>query len=318
MQPMTHKLTEELRRLSFENYNHCISCKYEFKEGDTTHLGYNFENNPLYVCDKCSSEIRETAVRYRFTPRPYEIPEAHCNLWRYMDFAKYVSMLATSSLFFTRADKFNDLFEGAKGLRKNKNKWDKYYLYFFKMAIKNPPEGHECNLTDQQIDLQAKKLLKNLEARGENDRKHTYVNCWHENTFESEAMWRLYSSFLDYAVAVKTSYKNLYLSLGRNPSINIGRVKYIDLQHKYSEINGAFWRKRKSFEHEKEVRAIIMDHKHPNEGILINCDLSILVEEVFVSPRAKDWFVYLINDVNTKYGLNVKANRSELSEEPFF
>lgn len=315
---MTHKLTDELKKLSFENHNHCISCKYEFKEGDTAHLGYNFQNYPLYVCDKCSNQLKETAVRYHFTPRPYEIPEAHCKLWRYMDFAKYVSMLATNSLYFTRSDMFSDLFEGAKGLRKNKNKWDKFYLDFFKMMIKNPPEGYLCNLSDQEIDLQATKLLRDLESGGEKGRRHTFINCWHENTSESEAMWRLYSSFLDNAVAVKTSYKNLYLSLGRNPSIDIGRVKYIDLQNKYSDINNAFWRKRKSFEHEKEVRAIIKDHTYSDKGMLIKCDLSILVEEVFVSPRAKDWFVDLLNNVNTKYGLNIKVAKSELTEEPFF
>ena len=38
-----------------------------------------------------------------------------CNnavLWRYMDFTKFISLLDTSSLFFARADKLGDLFEG--------------------------------------------------------------------------------------------------------------------------------------------------------------------------------------------------------------
>ena len=34
-----------------------------------------------------------------------------------MDFAKYVSLLSTSALYFARADTFNDTFEGAKGLK---------------------------------------------------------------------------------------------------------------------------------------------------------------------------------------------------------
>ena len=318
MQKMTRRLTEELRRLSFESYDHCILCKYAFEKGDTAHLGYDSKNDPLYTCDKCSSQLKETAVRYYFKPRFYEVPEAHCKLWRYMNFAKYVSMLATNSLYFSRADKFNDLFEGAKGLKKNKKKWDEYYLAFFKKAIRNPPEGSECMLSDQEIDQQANKLLRSCESSGNNVRQYTFINCWHENIVESEAMWRLYSSFIDNAVAIRTSYKNLYQSFDRNPSIEIGRIKYINFNHVYADINNAFWQKRKSFEHEKEVRAIILDRYSTDDGKLMPCNLSMLIEEVFVSPKAKDWFISLINDVNAKYGIKVKVSKSELIEIPFF
>ncbi len=33
-------------------------------------------------------------------------------IWRYMDFTKFVSMLHSESLFFCRADKLSDPFEG--------------------------------------------------------------------------------------------------------------------------------------------------------------------------------------------------------------
>lgn len=39
-------------------------------------------------------------------------PEDTACLWRYMSFEKFVSLLATKTLFFTRADKFDDPFEG--------------------------------------------------------------------------------------------------------------------------------------------------------------------------------------------------------------
>ena len=318
MQEMTHRLTEELKRLSFENHDHCIACKYAFRENDTTHLGYNSNNDPLYICNKCSPQLKETAIRYNFSPRPYEIPGADSTLWRYMDFAKYISILTTSSLYFPRADKLNDLFEGAKGLKKNKDKWDEHYFAFCKMAIKNPPEGHICTLSDHEIDQRANELLNGLESCGKQHRKHTFISCWHENTFESEAMWRLYSSFLDNAVAVKTSYQKLYISLGRNPSINIGRVKYMDLSHNYAGINDAFWRKRKSFEHEKEVRALLVDRNCNEEGKLIKCDFRLLIEEVFVSPSAKQWFINVINDVHKKFKIEARVSKSELVEEHFF
>ena len=33
-------------------------------------------------------------------------------LWKYMSFEKFVNLLSTNTLFFTRADKFDDPFEG--------------------------------------------------------------------------------------------------------------------------------------------------------------------------------------------------------------
>ncbi|EQB2604496.1 hypothetical protein ACYHQC_003671 [Aeromonas salmonicida] len=318
MQKMTHRLTLELRRLASENHDHCVSCNYQFKEGDTSHLGYGKSNVPLYVCDACSKQLKETAIRHYFSPRPYSVPEPSSKLWRYMDFTKYVSLLSSGGLYFARANCFEDTFEGAKGLKRNKARWDDYYLKFFRAAIENPPKGYECKLSNSEIDEQAQKLLRDMEVGGEYHRKRTFISCWHASEHESEAMWRLYSSFLSNAVAVRTSYESLYMALGQNPSISIGRIEYIDMKESYAGVNDAFWRKRKYFEHEREVRAIVTDFESQEIGKIIPCDLSVLIEEVFVSPKAPSWFVDLVNDVNDKYSVKVKVSSSELIEEPFF
>ena len=39
-------------------------------------------------------------------------PSSDAILWRYMDFTKYVSLLEKRALFFARADKLEDPFEG--------------------------------------------------------------------------------------------------------------------------------------------------------------------------------------------------------------
>lgn len=318
MQEMTYRLTVDLRRLSFENHDRCVSCGQVFQEGDTSHLGYGQNDDPLYVCDRCSGSLKETAVRHYFSPRPYEVPDQGKKLWRYMDFTKYVSLLSSKAIYFTRADCFEDFFEGAKGIKKNKGRWDSYYLEFFKRAIMNPPEGYVCELSEEVIEKNAQRLLKEMEMGGEANKKITFINCWHESEQESEAMWRLYSSFLPNAVAIRTSYKRLYESLGRDPSINIGRVKYVDLNKNYAGPNDAFWRKRKSFEHEREVRALLTDMKCEREGKLIPCDLDLLIEDVFVSPQAPEWFIHLVNDINEKFSIKMKVRKSELIEEPFF
>ncbi|HEY0913347.1 MAG TPA: hypothetical protein VGE22_00630, partial [Solimonas sp.] len=305
-------------RLAHEHHDACVSCRRSFREGDTTHWGYLGNGTPSYVCDDCAGTLAETASRIYFMPHPYSVPDPAAKLWRYMDFTKYVSLLSSRSLYFARADSFDDTFEGAKGLRKNKKRWDDHYSDFFRKAIRNPPEGYKFEMAEEEVEAQASRLLRDMETGGEYFRKRNYINCWHENDHESEAMWRLYSSFLPNAVVVRSTYGALYRSLGRNPDIKIGRVQYIDLKTSYAGVNDAFWRKRKSFEHEREVRALTLDFRSAEPGKLMPCDLSVLIEQVYVSPRSPGWFVALVNDVNEKYGLPLKVSTSELIEEAFF
>jgi hypothetical protein len=314
----TERFTIDLRRLVFEHYDSCTICGYNFQEAEHSNSGYLPNNAPAYLCDRCSVNLAELAARRYFIPRPYEVPSFQSQLWRYMDFTKYVSLLSSRALYFSRADQFVDPHEGAKGLKSRKDVWDRHYLEFFREAVSNPPAGYESTRTDEEVEAEAKRLLADLEAGGKASRLCTFINCWHENDYESAAMWRLYSSFLPNAVAIQTSYESLYSALGRNPSIQIGRVRYLDLHTQYAGVNDAFWRKRKSFEHEREVRAIILDFEHRDIGKLVSCDVDSLIKRVYVSPEAPNWFISLVNDVNDKYALDVKVTASEFNEEPFF
>ncbi len=117
---------------------------------------------------------------------------------------------------------------------------------------------------------------------------------------------------------IRTTYDALYQALGRDPNIKIGRVQYIDMNTTYAGVNDALWRKRTSFEHEREVRALTLDFHSKEPGKLMPCDMSVLIQEVFVSPKAPSWFIALVNDINSKYGLERQVSTSSLVEEPFF
>lgn len=314
----TERFTIELRRLAFEHFEACTSCGHKWVEAEHSCSGYLANDQPAYVCDRCSNQLVELAARTYFMPRPYDVPPPQAQLWRYMDFTKYVSLLSSRGLYFSRADQFEDSHEGAKGHERRKEAWDKHYLKFFRQAISNPPEGHECNLSDQEVEEEAQRLLSDLEIDGEASRSRTFISCWHENPHESAAMGRLYSSFLPNAVAIKTTSDSLYKSLGRSPEIKIGRVQYIDLSKQYAGVNNAYWRKRKSFEHEREVRALFTDFSHREAGKLIDCNVELLIEAVYVSPQAPGWFSSLVNEVNRKFDLRVKVSGSEFDEDPFF
>ncbi|WP_217638604.1 hypothetical protein [Nitrosospira multiformis] len=248
----------------------------------------------------------------------YKVPEEESVLWRYIDFTKFVSLLATKALYFPSAVCFDDIWEGAKGLRKNKWLWDEFFLKDFRRSLRTIPTNIRPPLSDEEVESEAVRLLRQLEEGGELDRKKTFISCWHENEFESEAMWKLYSSSMNNGIAIRTTYKRLYHALGRDPEIKIGRVQYVDLHRDFVDVNDAFWRKQKSFEYEREVRALLMKPEHGGLGLAIPCNVEKLIERVIVSPRAPAWFLELVDNVSTTYGLRLPIEQSSLIQEAFF
>lgn len=318
MQKMTLKHTVRTRRFIEEHYDNCTVCGISFKNYDTTHLGYTKTRKLVYVGNCCSGQLTETIIRHSYQKRQYKVPNDDAVLWRFMDFTKFVSMLKSKSLFFTRADKFEDPFEGAKGLLKNKPKWDKFYKEFFKEAIRTAPGDNSAHLSEKEILKSAMRLLKDLDQSGKMQVEQTFINCWYESNYESEAMWKLYTSSLDQGIAIRTTYKRLYNSLNKNPNIQIGHINYMDFSNNFAGINDSFWFKRKSFEHEREVRAIIKDFKRDeNYGKLIPVNLDQLIGKVYLSPTSQDWFKDLVIDVMNKYGVNKKIQISDIKANPF-
>lgn len=315
---MTLKHTVKTLRFVEEHHDNCTECMRPFNPGDRTHLGYTNLKKLVYVGNCCSNILVETIIRHSYQKRRYAIPSDNTALWRFMDFTKFVSLLKTKSLYFSRTDQFEDPFEGAKGLLKNKRKWDKNYIDFFKDACTNLPDGVKSSKSEKEILNDAKRLLGELDNIGPAQLQRTFINCWHENDFESEAMWKLYTTSLDQGIAIKTNYRKLYTSLGRNPSIHIGRINYIDFSKNFAGINDSFWYKRKSFEHEKEVRAIFCDHQNKNElGKLIPVDLSTLIDKIYISPTSQEWFKELVEDILLKYSIKKKIGESSMKDKPF-
>ena len=315
---MTLEHSTVTRRFLSEHHDSCSECKRAFIKDERTHLGYKMGRELIYVGNCCSSLLVETIIRHAYSKRVYEIPDNKSVLWRFMDFTKFVSLLKTRSLFFCRADIFNDPFEGARGLLQNKPKWDEYYLNFFIDAIQTAPGESERNRTNNEVLEEAQKLLNQFNSNKRTD-YYPFISCWHENEFESEAMWKLYTSTLEHGIAIKTTYERLYDSLGRNPDISIGRVNYIDYSNEFAKHSGTYWFKRRSFEYEKEVRAIIYDKHLDNKvGKIIPLDIDLLIDEVYLSPTSQEWFYDILQDIMNKYNLKKEIIFSELSATPFF
>jgi len=319
VQEMTHKHTKELDRFYHDNRKVCTNCGHLFSEGETAHLGYLKDRYPAVLCDRCATLLDETVVRYYWMKEPFETPSPEDKLWRYMDIAKFISMLCTKSLYFAPANSFDDPFEGAKGISEHEDKWNGFYLEFFRHAIKTAPGISEKDASGEKLEVTAQRLLNELAQSGLHDRKNICISCWHCNDFESEAMWKLYSVNVTNAVAIETTYQRLYQALGEDPYIDIGRVKYIDYRKQFSGIGcGAFWYKRKSFEHEHEVRALIRNYENTGKGVSHPVDLDVLIENIYVSPYAPEWFAQVVRDIVKRYELNKPVLYSTMIEKPFY
>lgn len=318
MQEMSHRHSRELDIFYNEHKNCCTNCGRKFVNGMCAHLGYLPDQIPAVLCDDCAPLLSETVVCYHWMKDDYEKPVPTDKLWRYMDLGKFIHLLSTGKLYFASADSFEDPFEGAKGIVERKEEWDSFYLDVLREAIRTVPGATQEMLAPDHIEKEAQRLLAELNQSGYGQRRHTFISCWHCNPFESEAMWKLYSVNTKNAVAIQTTAAHLYESLDRNPNIRIGKVKYVDFNKRFSSINGAYWYKRKSFEHEREVRAIIVDYSASTRGLSIPIDIKKLIDVVYISPYAPKWFEEVIHSVMEKYEIIAPVVYSEMAKRPFY
>ncbi len=87
-----------------------------------------------------------------------------------------------------------------------------------------------------------------------------------------------------------------------------------------------FLHKRKSFEYENEIRAIVEDYpseltesefeKNYKVGINIPVDMDKLIENIFIAPSAQSWFRDLVKSIVPRYGLKKPITDSKLDERP--
>lgn len=226
-------------------------------------------------------------------------------IWRYMDFTAFVAMLDQNGLFFSRVVDLDDPFEGSIP-----KLWD---TPAHKLALQDLgfPPGLD--------------LLTPVRKTIQKQRSWAKVNCWHMNEEESAAMWRLYASS-NRAIAVQTTYSKLREAFGDD--VYIGVVRYISYDTDNIPFGNLFWpfvHKRKSFEHERELRAMVCDvakamsdETAPPAGEWRNVDLSKLVESVYVAPSSPSWFADLVRNVAEKYQLNVPVKQSSLDAQPLY
>ena len=260
-----------------------------------------------------------------------------------MDFARFVDLLVSKSLWLCRVDRLDD-----------------------------PREGL---LTDSEF-VQLSKQSQPV-ATIEGLRSLSYVNCWCQSESESMAMWDLYGAGAC-GVSIKTTVGALRVAIaGTAIPIHISRVKYRDWKCYQGDIEnliGLCVRKSDSYRHESEVRLLFWEpsteplsvageragqgapieverlareimarlagffpsvdfttvhgaslvvqawaqyqehvrRQNSPVGVLLQVDLPTLIGEIVVTPKAQPWVLELARSVVERYGLGVTARSSEL------
>ena len=134
-------------------------------------------------------------------------------------------------------------------------------------------------------------------------------------------MWGLYAT-RSAGIAIQTDFKSLRDSFKGECAVSIGKVNYVDYRTDVipdNHILHTLLHKRYHFEHEREVRAIVTEPAQPSEqqvGHYCEVDLSILVQQVVVSPLAPEWLSALVRSVANQYGLIAPVIASSLADLP--
>lgn len=248
----------------------------------------------------------ELYARSRFSEHDvFDTPPSDTILWRYMDFPKFVSILESAALFFTRLDLMDDPFEGA---RSSFNREIRPMIY-----------------SDDVIQM----MFRDFDVASRRDRKSIYLSCWSQGEYESEALWARYSS-RENGIAIRTTCAKLVASLTCDVTSYVGSVNYVDYDATFIPENNLFYPvvyKRKEFEYEKEVRVVqkrgdlgASEESSSDEaselGVYQQVDLSLLIDEVRVAPRAQPWFLELVKASCQRIGLDVQVGMSSLADTP--
>lgn len=224
-------------------------------------------------------------------------------IWRYMDLPKLIYLLDKRKLYLSRADKYDDLHEGATPVAQ-KN-WE----------MENAP-----------------KFSEGVADFRKRQKEWTFISCWSHSDHESHALWRIFCGPKQ-GVAVCSRYVKLAELM--KPNVEDEEVGLVDYDRNEPIPHNTiipFFRKRKAFAYEQEARFVANIYRctdvrdqtgkllTPRSCLQIPIDLSTFVETIRIHPEADSGFVEIIKSVVNKYApeLFSRVEPSEMAKPPMF
>lgn len=168
-------------------------------------------------------------------------------------------------------------------------------------------------------------------------KRSSYLNCWHINNNESASMWKCYVEDNE-GIAIQSNYKRIQETLKAvKENVGISKVRYIDFNNdnvvfnhlteypidSYSILSPLI-HKRIEFEGEKEFRIYYKDDNNVEnkpikpKGLNIKIDLNILIDKIIINPNADCEIINKIKDITKVYGYSFDICTSKLSSYPSF
>jgi len=221
--------------------------------------------------------------------RDFLSPHKDLIIWRYLTVSKFLHLIETSQLHFTRADYFNDESEGALS-------------------------GKDTKLLS--------KIIPDPNDWVEGERLRTYLNCWNMSPNELYHMWESYSC-INEGVAIKSTVGGIINSMEEDKQhiVRIAKINYIDMESDTMQPQGQpinllrpFFSKRKIYEKEQEIRLLYFNEDALGIiGFNFPVNLFELVNEVRIAPGAIPAFIEFIQLQMNKMGLNnIPITKSEI------
>jgi hypothetical protein len=234
-------------------------------------------------------------------------PEPGTILWRYMDLAKFMSLLESRALHFSRYDQFRDSFEGLLS----------------RPTLESYRQGVGFK-DDPKLFREFERWINKL------GRKYAYASCWNAGPYERAVLWSNYGS----TIAIQTTadnFKACFLDAPDRELVMLAHLRYGDLSVLDMEKDNV-WRpltyKDIRYEDEHEVRAIYIDDRYRLEsstgapkpprstpkGVLAAIDPNVLIEQVFVAPGTAPWLLKLVRSICARYGIDAPVAASHLKQ----
>ena len=168
------------------------------------------------------------------------------------------------------------------------------------------------------------------------------ASCWHVSDYESAPLWTIYRGS-SRSVAIRSTVHRLMTALGDPPPAEpgfhraqtfergmAGCIHYRTDRIPANNYRLPFYRKRKSFQHEKELRVTLLERPVRDDGFfdqqrqpltpgrLIPVGIHTLVQSAFVSPGASGSHREEIQRLIASHGLNLVVRQSDLDVDPLY
>lgn len=248
-------------------------------------------------------------------------------IWRYLAFPKFISLLATNALWFSKLQVFADALEGTTPEPT-------------RTQMKDQDRGIEDWFQEERLKQQVRRFVEDNEDSG---RELIVANCWSIGEHESRRMWDVYVGNGE-GVAIQSTARDLTRSLVlSHDSWWIGKVSYVNwANHSAMTIPEgnqahlrAFLKSEQDYSWENELRIATMnwvvpgclnpDGSPPDErqksglvystdrpGIFVCTHLPALIKEVRSAPGASEWHYSLIKLLISRTGVQCPVSQSEL------